>query len=167
MNQSSYIFSDAFNITDALSKQLYIFLLFAHCLKVILVAHVQIGGRSVDRCRRSQIVSGSGGQVVHRDGRRVRVTSVMVRSTRALTTNCHIVRIGRRVGRRGRDRLERVELVLFVRHATQDAEQVRVVVVLNNVAHLGHVVQREQGNVLVALAWRAWLRVAARTLVRI
>ena len=56
------------------------------------------------------------------------------------------------------DHFERKKLVLFTRESTQYAEQIGVVVVLQNVAHFGNVVQREQCNVFVAFLWCALLR---------
>jgi len=51
--------------------------------------------------------------------------------------------------------LEGEELVLFACESAQDAEEVGVVVVLQDVAHLGDVVEAEEGDVLVALLGRA------------
>ena len=136
---SSYVFSDAFHVTNALSEQLYVLLLL-HLSLIVFVEKVEIRRRRINgricvgRCRRRR---GHGGAV----------STVIADSTTQIGSgHCrNVIGARRRSGVRGRttrawNDLEREELVFFARKSTQYAEQVGVVVVLQNVAHFCHVI---------------------------
>ena len=127
----------------------------------LLVEHVgEIAGRCVDGGRHVVVVVAVGGGRV---GRRCTIAvevKVAAGETGAGGGGRVLCAVGGKRGRavhgggrggRARYDLEREELVLLAGEAAQYAEQVGVVVVLQYVAHLGDVVEREEGDVLVAL----------------